>query len=122
MESASWSLRNKLEDIERALTQGSNVSARMAAHELSIRLCHTTTALQLEAEGMNCAEPSMTDGQARLGLLSRFGVELDRLIGSLRDNQPSRAAEATQLLFGLLAALHLEPTSSDSYPRRKADS
>ena len=105
MESSYWSLRNKTEDVERALARGNNAWARMAAYELGIRLSHTTTALQLQVDNMGREGQADTDDQSIEKVLSQFGQELDRLLDFLKANQASRAAEVVQLLFKTLDAL-----------------
>lgn len=96
------SLRNKTEDIERALAAGDIRWARMAALELGVRLSHTTTSppLQATCEGQADAEDQSTEEA-----LSAFGEDLERLLGFLKKNEAAHASEVAQQLFLLLDTL-----------------
>ena len=100
-----WSLRNKLEDVERALTQGQNASARMAGHELGIRLSHLTNVLQLQTEGAALATPTKQDDWSFQEAHTRFEDMLDLLLSLLKDKQHSRAVEVVQQMCELLDVL-----------------
>lgn len=109
-----WSLRNKAEDIERALTRGESVSARLAAYELGVRFSHTVTAAREHAESRS-AEGQATSGERAIErLLSLFGAELDRLIALLKTKQVSLAAEVVQLMFLRLDDLDRDASSEDA--------
>lgn len=56
-----WSLRNKAEDIDRALGRGDSASARLAAYELGVRFSHTVTAAREHKESRSA------EGQASSG-------------------------------------------------------
>lgn len=109
-----WSLRNKAEDIERALTRGDNASARLAAHELGIRFSHTVTAAREHAESRNAEGQENSGERAIERVLSLFGAELDRLIALLKTKQVSLAAEVVQLMFLLLDDLDRDASSADA--------
>lgn len=94
-----WSLRNKTEDIERALARGDSASARLAAHELGVRLSHTVTAAREHTESTSAEGQASSGEQPIERALSRFGAELDRLIALLKAKQASRAVEVVQLMF-----------------------
>lgn len=105
MERAYWSLRNKTEEVGRALAQRNNAWARMAAFELGIRLSHTITALQLQAGSSGHKEKPTTDDPSIEKGLAQLVQELDRLRTFLQENQEERATEVVQLLFELLDTL-----------------
>lgn len=97
-----WSLRNKTEDIERALARGNSTLARLAAYELGVRLSHTLTALRELAESRSAGGQASSEEQAIERVLSRFGAKLDRSIGFLEAQQLRLAAEAMHSMLRLL--------------------
>lgn len=98
-----WSLRNKTEDVARALKSGDNASARMAAYELGMRLPRTTTTLQ--ANGLDQVRQAEAGATSIESLLARFEQEQSRLIALPKNDQALIAAEVVSLLFGILDAL-----------------
>ncbi|MCR6480896.1 hypothetical protein NU688_32395 [Variovorax sp. ZS18.2.2] len=100
-----WSLRNKTEDIDRALAACNTRWARMAALELGVRLSHTSSALRLQAGSMGPEEQADADDQPTEEILFIFEQELERLLDLLKENQAAGASEVVQKLFLLLDAL-----------------
>lgn len=99
-----WSLRNKTEDVERALTQGDLRAARLAALELGVRLS-TTAAPPLQDGGADFETRADADGSCADKILSMFARELQRLVAFLKQDDPARAGEVVHLLFKHLATL-----------------
>lgn len=99
-----WSLRNKTEDVERALAQGDLRWARLAALELGLRIS-TTAAPPLQDGGADSETRGNVGGPCADKVLSMFARELQRLVAFLKQDDPPRAAEVVQLLFKHLDAL-----------------
>ncbi len=99
-----WSLRNKTEDVERALAQGDLRRARLAALELGVRLS-TTAPPPLQDGGADSETRADADGTCADKVLSMFARELQRLVSFLKQGDPARAAEVVQLLFKHLDTL-----------------
>ena len=99
-----WSLRNKTEDVDRALAQGDLRWARLAALELGLRLS-TTAAPPLQDGGADFETRADADGPFADKILSMFARELQRLVAFLKQDDPARAAGVVQLLFKHLDTL-----------------
>jgi hypothetical protein len=74
-----WSLRNKTEDVERALAQGDLRWARLAALELGVRLS-TTAAPPSQERGSDSDTRVCSDGPCADNVLLMFARELQRLV------------------------------------------
>ena len=98
-----WSLRNKTEDVERALVQSDSQRARMAALELGVRFS-TTAASPSQAGEVAFGRRGNSDLGA-VKVLSMFGQELSRLLAFLKQHEPAHAAEVVQLLINHLDTL-----------------
>lgn len=61
MDNELWSIRNKLEDVQRALESGNVTWARMAAMELDMRLQHAESAWA-HIKAALAAEQAKNDG------------------------------------------------------------
>lgn len=99
-----WSLRNKTEDVQRALSRGDLRWARLAAFELGVRLS-TTAVPPLHAGNTDFQARADVIDQCVDAVLSMFGQELSRLVAFLKEDEPARAAEAVQMLFNHLDML-----------------
>ena len=99
-----WSLRNKTEDVDRALAQGDPRWARLAALELGVRLS-TTAAPPSQERGSDSETQVDADGPCADKVLSMFALELQRLVDFLKQDDPARAAGMVQLLFKHLDTL-----------------
>lgn len=99
-----WSLRNKTEDVERALAQGDLRWARLAALELGVRLS-TTAAPPLQDVGADSETRGNFGDLCADEVLSMFARELQRLVAFLKQDDPARAGEVVHLLFKHLDTL-----------------
>ncbi len=99
-----WSLRNKTEDVERALAQGDLRWARWAALELGVRLS-TTAAPPLQDGGADSETRAVAHGPCADNVLSMFARELQRLVAFLKQDDPTRVADVVRLLFKHLDTL-----------------
>lgn len=99
-----WSLRNKTEDIQRALSREDSRWAQLAAFELGVRLS-TTAVPPPNAGSSDFQTRADADEQCDVTVLSMFGKELLRLVAFLKKDEPARAAEVVQLLFEHLDTL-----------------
>ena len=99
-----WSLRNKTEDVQRALARGDLRWARLAASELGVRLS-TAAVPPLHAGSAAPQTPPDANDQYVDAVLATFGKELSRLVAFLKQDAPAPAAEVVELLFELLDTL-----------------
>lgn len=104
-----WSLRNKLEDVECALTQGQNTVVRMACHELAIRLSHMIIDQRLQTDGVVLTKTLKQDNQPLQETLKLFEEGANQLFLLINDKKDLRAYGVVQRLFELLNALDRNP-------------
>lgn len=99
-----WSLRNKTEDVQRALAREDSRWARLAALELRVRLSSTVVSPLHAGDADFQARADVID-QCVDAVLATFGQELSRLVDFLKIDEPERAAEVVQRLFKHLDTL-----------------
>lgn len=115
-----WSLRNKLEDVGRALAKSDSARARMATYELGMRLGPTMSTLQSQTGSAGREAHPATSDWSTLSLIRQVGIGVNQLHNHLKAMHLELAADVVKRLFELLDSLDQNLSSGNFDPIPKA--